>query len=125
MFIHLLADEFTNHNEVPLGQKTIKLLNRLGYGVEIPTDIISGRSYISKGMLVEAKALANSNVEKLQALSPLNILTRGYSITMKAKQFESDKATVIVSAEVLALGDLLCTRLHNGTIISEVKKIEP
>jgi FAD/FMN-containing dehydrogenase/Fe-S oxidoreductase len=66
--VYLFADEFTNHNEVPLGQKTIKLLNRLGYGVEIPSDIISGRSFISKGMLVEAKALANSNVEKLQAL---------------------------------------------------------
>lgn len=66
--VYLFADEFTNHNEVPLGQKTIKLLNRLGYGVEIPSDIFSGRSFISKGMLVEAKALANSNVEKLQAL---------------------------------------------------------
>jgi FAD/FMN-containing dehydrogenase/Fe-S oxidoreductase len=66
--VYLFADEFTNHNEVPLGQKTIKLLNRLGYGVVIPSDIISGRSFISKGMLVEAKALANSNVEKLQAL---------------------------------------------------------
>lgn len=66
--VYLFADEFTNHNEVPLGQKTIKLLNRLGYGVEIPTGIISGRSFISKGMLVEAKALANSNIEKLQAL---------------------------------------------------------
>jgi FAD/FMN-containing dehydrogenase/Fe-S oxidoreductase len=66
--VYLFADEFTNHNEVHLGQKTIKLLNRLGYGVEIPSDIISGRSFISKGMLVEAKALANSNVEKLQAL---------------------------------------------------------
>ena len=63
-------------------------------------------------------------IEKLQALSPLNILTRGYSITMKAKQFESDKATVIASAESLALGDLLCTRLQNGTVISEVKTIE-
>ena len=66
--VYLFADEFTNQNEVPLGQKTIKLLNRLGYGVEIPTGIISGRSFISKGMLVEAKALANSNIEKLQAL---------------------------------------------------------
>ncbi|MFM1820666.1 MAG: hypothetical protein RLZZ402_1025, partial [Bacteroidota bacterium] len=28
--VYLFADEFTNHNEVPLGQKTIKLLNRLG-----------------------------------------------------------------------------------------------
>ncbi len=70
--VYLFADEFTNHNEVPLGQKTIKLLNRLGYGVEIPSDIISGRSFISKGMLVQAKSLANSNVEKLQALISAN-----------------------------------------------------
>jgi exodeoxyribonuclease VII large subunit len=63
-------------------------------------------------------------IEKLQALSPLNILTRGYSITMKAKQFESDKATVIASAESLAPGDLLCTRLQKGTVISEVKNVE-
>ena len=67
-FVYLFADEFTNHNEVSLGQKTIKLLNKLGYGVEIPTGIISGRSYISKGMLVEAKTLANTNVEKLHSL---------------------------------------------------------
>ena len=63
-------------------------------------------------------------IEKLQALSPLNILTRGYSITMKAKELESEKATVILSAEFLTPGELLCTRLHNGTVISEVKKIE-
>jgi len=63
-------------------------------------------------------------IEKLQALSPLNILTRGYSITMKAKEFESDKATVIASSESLAIGDFLCTKLYKGTIISEVKKIE-
>lgn len=70
-FVYLFADEFTNHNEVPLGQKTIKLLNKLGYGIAIPSGIISGRSYISKGMLVEAKALANANVEKLYPLISL------------------------------------------------------
>jgi exonuclease VII large subunit len=43
---------------------------------------------------------------------------------MKAKQFESDKATVIASAESLAPGDLLCTRLQKGTVISEVKNVE-
>jgi exodeoxyribonuclease VII large subunit len=63
-------------------------------------------------------------IEKLQALSPLNILTRGYSITMKEKEFKSEKATVILSSELLSPGDLICTRLHNGTVISEVKKIE-
>ncbi len=67
-FVYLLADEFTNHNEVPLGQKTVKLLNQLGYGVRIPKGIVSGRSFISKGMLREAKALANANVDQLADL---------------------------------------------------------
>jgi FAD/FMN-containing dehydrogenase/Fe-S oxidoreductase len=66
--VYLFADEFTNHNEVELGKKTIHLLNRLGYGVSIPTGIVSGRSFISKGMLVEAKVLANKNVAELAPL---------------------------------------------------------
>lgn len=66
--VYLFADEFTNYNDVELGKKTILLLNELGYGVEIPTQIISGRSYISKGMLAVAQKLANINVEKLAPL---------------------------------------------------------
>jgi FAD/FMN-containing dehydrogenase/Fe-S oxidoreductase len=63
--VYLFADEFTNYNDVELGKKTILLLNELGYGVEIPTQIISGRSYISKGLLAIAQKLANTNVQKL------------------------------------------------------------
>jgi FAD/FMN-containing dehydrogenase/Fe-S oxidoreductase len=63
--VYLFADEFTNYNDVKLGKKTVLLLNELGYGVEIPTNIISGRSYISKGMLAIAQKLANINVQKL------------------------------------------------------------
>ncbi len=70
--VYLFADEFTNYNEVELGKKTILLLNELGYGVEIPTQIISGRSYISKGMLAVAQKLANINVQKLAPLVTKN-----------------------------------------------------
>ncbi|MEY3647032.1 MAG: hypothetical protein RL127_1740, partial [Bacteroidota bacterium] len=70
--VYLFADEFTNYNEVKLGKKTILLLNELGYGVEIPTQIISGRSYISKGMLAVAQKLANINVQKLAPLVTKN-----------------------------------------------------
>ena len=63
--VYLFADEFTNYNDVKLGKKTVLLLNELGYGVEIPHKIISGRSYISKGMLAIAQKLANVNVQKL------------------------------------------------------------
>lgn len=70
--VYLFADEFTNYNDVELGKKTILLLNELGYGVEIPTQIISGRSYISKGMLAVAQKLANINVQKLAPLVTKN-----------------------------------------------------
>ncbi len=67
-FVYLFADEFTNYNDVELGKKTVLLLNELGYGVKIPNQIISGRTYISKGMLAFAKKLANTNVGLLDGL---------------------------------------------------------
>jgi FAD/FMN-containing dehydrogenase/Fe-S oxidoreductase len=67
-YVYLFADEFTNYNDVHIGKKTILLLNELGYGVKIPKNIISGRSYISKGMLAEAKKFANQNVITLHKL---------------------------------------------------------
>ena len=103
-------------------QKPLDYLNQKSQRFD---DTIEKFNRTSSTFLRQKSDKVASFIEKLQSLSPLNILTRGYSITMKAKEFESDKATVIVSAEVLALGDLLCTRLHTGTIISEVKKIEP
>jgi FAD/FMN-containing dehydrogenase/Fe-S oxidoreductase len=65
-FVYLFADEFTNYNDVDLGKKTIKLLNELGFGVKIPSGLSSGRSYLSKGMLIEAKQIAINNLEILQ-----------------------------------------------------------
>jgi len=61
--VYLFADEFTNYNDVAIGQKAIKLLTRLGYQVELPTHAESGRAHISKGLLIEAQQLARRNVE--------------------------------------------------------------
>jgi FAD/FMN-containing dehydrogenase/Fe-S oxidoreductase len=60
--VYLFADEFTNYNEVDLGKKTVLLLNELGFGVKIPQGVISGRSYLSKGMLIEAKKIKKKNI---------------------------------------------------------------
>ena len=45
--VYLFADEFTNHQEAELGLTFVKLLNRLGYRVEIPRHAESGRAAIS------------------------------------------------------------------------------
>lgn len=63
--VYLFADEFTNYNDVGIGIKAIKLLNKLGYEVEIPKHEISGRTYLSKGLLRKAKKIANKNVDLL------------------------------------------------------------
>ena len=67
-FVYLFADEFTNLNDVSIGKKTILLLNELGYGIQIPKNLSSARSYISKGMLAEAKEIANKNILLLQEI---------------------------------------------------------
>lgn len=64
--VWLFADEFTNYNDVTVGQATVKLLTALGYEVALPQHVESGRAYISKGLLNEARELAIQNVSKLK-----------------------------------------------------------
>ncbi|PCJ62100.1 MAG: FAD-binding oxidoreductase [Planctomycetota bacterium] len=61
--VYFFCDEFTNYNDAGIGKKAIELLVKLGYEVEIPIHFESGRSYISKGMLDEAKDVAIKNVD--------------------------------------------------------------
>ena len=66
--IFLFVDEFTNYNDVEIGIKAVKLLNRLGYEVIVPNHVESGRPQLSKGLLDDAKKLANQNVSMLKDL---------------------------------------------------------
>jgi FAD/FMN-containing dehydrogenase/Fe-S oxidoreductase len=64
--VYLFVDEFTDFNDVEIGIKAVTLLVNLGYKVEVPEHEISGRTYLSKGLMKEAKQLAISNVEMLK-----------------------------------------------------------
>ena len=57
---------------------------------------------------------------KLSALSPLNILGRGYSITFKLPEEQ-----VISKAGLLKAGARIKTRLAEGALISKVEKVSP
>ncbi len=63
--VHLFVDEFTDTLDVPVGIKTVELLESLGYEVVVPRHVDSGRAQISKGLLREARTLAARNVELL------------------------------------------------------------
>jgi FAD/FMN-containing dehydrogenase/Fe-S oxidoreductase len=66
--VYLFADEFTEYNDVEIGKTAIRLLTALGYEVEVPQHLASGRAYISKGLLKKAKKLANGNVALLRGI---------------------------------------------------------
>ncbi|MCA6075457.1 FAD-binding and (Fe-S)-binding domain-containing protein [Fulvivirga sedimenti] len=66
--VYLFCDEFTDYNDTPIGITAIKLLTELGYAVKMADHEESGRTFFSKGMLDEAKAIAVENVRLFSEL---------------------------------------------------------
>lgn len=60
--LYLFKDEFTNYYDSEIGKDAVFLLEKLGYEVKNIAHDESGRSYISKGFLKEAKAICNNNI---------------------------------------------------------------
>lgn len=60
--VFLFCDEFTNFNDTSIGVQAIQLLAQLGYSVKMTKHSESGRSAISKGLLIHAKKVAEHNV---------------------------------------------------------------
>ncbi|MFM7359333.1 MAG: FAD-binding and (Fe-S)-binding domain-containing protein [Sediminibacterium sp.] len=66
--VYFFCDEFTNYNDVAIGQQAILLLEALGYKVIIPEHVESGRTWLSKGLLKQAKKIIHRNIELLSPL---------------------------------------------------------
>ncbi|HKO75711.1 MAG TPA: FAD-linked oxidase C-terminal domain-containing protein [Flavobacterium sp.] len=75
--VYLYNDEFMNFNDVEIGQTAVKLFNRLGYEVVVPNIGFSGRTYLSKGMLKEARELAEKNTQAFAKEMPENAILIG------------------------------------------------
>lgn len=71
----LFHDTFVNYNTPGIGKAAVKLLELAGYDVILPTRKCCGRPFLSKGMLEQAQANAQFN---LDALDPY--LSKGYPI---------------------------------------------
>lgn len=70
--VYLFVDEFTNYLESELAVDSVFLLESLNYKV-VPVDHLeSGRTFISKGFLREAKELSNTNTEYFKELISTN-----------------------------------------------------
>lgn len=63
--VYLFCDEFTNYNDTEIGIKAILFLEKSGYEVVIPEHMESGRTWLSKGLIREAKKISRRNIELL------------------------------------------------------------
>ena len=70
--------------------------------------------------LAQQKNRIDAIAGKLESISPLSVLARGYSITTK-----SGTDQPLLNAETIAAGDELRTRLHQGTLVSRVEQVIP
>ena len=68
----------------------------------------------SKKQLTKQQQGFHALCTKLDGLSPLKILGRGYSIT------QNDQQHVIINTKQIAKGDRITTQLADGQILSEV-----
>ncbi|MFC5195199.1 FAD-binding and (Fe-S)-binding domain-containing protein [Bizionia hallyeonensis] len=60
--VYIFNDEFTNHLDSEIGQDALQLLKALNYDVKFIKHKESGRAFLSKGFLEQAKKVANKNV---------------------------------------------------------------
>ncbi|MDR6561097.1 MULTISPECIES: FAD-linked oxidase C-terminal domain-containing protein [unclassified Arcicella] len=104
--VYLFIDEFTNYNDVEIGITAVKLLNRLGYEVIIPNHAESGRPQLSKGLLDDAKKLANKNVSLLKdvitAETPLIGIEPSAILTFRDEYPDLVNDDLVDSAKALA-----------------------
>ncbi|MGB3184047.1 MAG: FAD-linked oxidase C-terminal domain-containing protein [Cyclobacteriaceae bacterium] len=126
--IILFCDEFTNYNDVAIGQQAVKLLTGLGYKVLMPPHEESGRTWISKGLLRSAKDIAIKNVNLLYeyaqkgipivGIEPSALLTlRDEYLSLVPEELRTKAATV---AQVsLLFEEFVAGEREEGNITSE------
>lgn len=125
--VYLFCDEFTNFYDTEVGKDTIIVLEKLQYEVRIINHEESGRSYISKGFLNEAKAICNKNVERFKTLisqsTPLVGIEPSAILTFRDEylRLADDKVSAkAIATNTFTLEEFLAAELQNGNIDTEL-----
>ncbi|MCK8142499.1 FAD-binding protein [Flavobacterium sp. I-SCBP12n] len=122
----LFCDEFTNFYDVSIGIDAYELLTALGYEVILVDHEESGRAFISKGFLEQAKAIANTNVAifsdyisadcPLIGIEPSAILTFRDEYIRLADDKENAKK---LATNVFTIEEFFKNEINSGKITSE------
>ncbi len=124
--ICFFIDEFTNHLDTKIGIDAIELLTRLGYQVKVINHKESGRTFISKGLLKQAKSLANHNIEVFKGFitseTPLIGLEPSAILTIRDEyvRLADDKKTVNeIAKNTFLIDEFLSSEINKGNITSD------
>jgi FAD/FMN-containing dehydrogenase/Fe-S oxidoreductase len=122
----LFVDEFTNYLESEIAIDSKLLLEELGYNVIAVSHLESGRSFVSKGFLEEAKAHANKNInyfkDKVSEEIPLIGIEPSAILTFKDENIKL--ADDIIAAKAIAkhtylIEEFIQNEIALGNISSE------
>ena len=120
--IILYIDEFTNYLDIGVGKDAIEVLTRLGYDVEL-FYAESGRTYISKGFLKQAKKLALKNIARLKVFADKGIPVIGLEpsaiLTFRdeyKRLVDDKKSTDAISKNAFLLEEFIALEIEKGLI---------
>ncbi|QOD61585.1 FAD-binding protein [Polaribacter haliotis] len=121
--IYLFCDEFTNFYDVEIGKDAFYLLEKLGYNLQLINHEESGRSFISKGFLKEAKAVCNLNVEIFKDIiteeTPLIGIEPSAILTFRDEYIrlaDDKKAAEKIAKNVFTFEEFLAKELEKGNL---------
>lgn len=121
----IFCDEFTNYNDAEIGSTAVKLLDRLGYEVEMPAHGESGRAHLSKGLIKDAKKLAERNInllaDKVSADTPLIGIEPSAIFSFKDEYIDLTKGEMKEKARKIAehtflIDEFLAEEIQKGKI---------
>jgi FAD/FMN-containing dehydrogenase/Fe-S oxidoreductase len=123
--VYMFVDEFLNYNEAEIGITAVRLLDELGYGVRLIDHYESGRSFLSKGLLEQARGLARKNVGVFRNLvnheTPLIGVEPSAILTFRDEypdllRGEEKDAAIHISNHTLMIEEFLSKELDAGNI---------
>ena len=125
--VYLYLDEFTNYLDVKTGSDAFQILTRLGYYVHVLPSTESGRAYISKGFLEQAKVCTNRNVDlykdHINTETPLLGIEPSALYTFKDEYLKlatDQSAAKKLSENCFLIEEFLAKEIDKGQISSDV-----
>lgn len=127
--VYFFCDEFTNYNDVEIGKTAILLLEAIGFNVIIPEHIESGRTYLSKGFVKKAKAIANQNIELLNSVvtadAPLVGVEPSAILTLRDEYIdlaipEHKESSIALAKNTFTIDEFIALQIDNGYVTEKL-----